>query len=123
MNSGEESALPMVSSLSSASSRYEGLVSLDCVNRTPSHVTFSRVFSAPITVSHMTLAQGVCARHPMSHAHCVVVVLDMRHLRTVQHVCDEIQMTRETRVNGHKLQREKIIILQVVLSAKCVVHR
>ena len=30
MNSGEESALPMVSSSSSASNKYEGTVSLDC---------------------------------------------------------------------------------------------
>ena len=30
MNSGEESALPMVSSLISSSCKYEGLVSLDC---------------------------------------------------------------------------------------------
>ena len=30
MNSGEESALPMVSSLISASCRYEGIVSLNC---------------------------------------------------------------------------------------------
>ena len=30
MKSGEESALPMVSSLSSASSKYERIVSLDC---------------------------------------------------------------------------------------------
>ena len=41
---------------------------------TPSHVTFSRCFSALITVSHMTLAQGVLrARHLMYHPHGVVV--------------------------------------------------
>ena len=33
MNSGEESALPMVSSSSSAPNKYEGTASLDCPGR------------------------------------------------------------------------------------------
>ena len=47
-----------------------------CVNRTPSHVTFSRVFSALVTVSHMTLAQGVLRTSShVSCAHVVVLIL------------------------------------------------
>ena len=43
-----------------------------CVNRTPSHATFSRVFSALVTVSHVTLGQGVSARH-VTHVSCACV--------------------------------------------------
>ena len=42
------------------------------VNRTPSHVTFFSCFSALITMSHVTLAQGVSARHPL-HVSCACV--------------------------------------------------
>ena len=49
---------------------------MDCVNRTTSHVTCSRVFSALITVSHMTLAQGSrCVAHVIPSMFHVVVVL------------------------------------------------
>ena len=42
-----------------------------CVNRTPSHVTFSRVSQHSFSMSHVTLAQGVLrARHP-----CFMVLL------------------------------------------------
>ena len=42
------------------------------VNRTPSHITLSRVLHACSTVSHVTLAHGVGARHTI-HVSCACV--------------------------------------------------
>ena len=51
-----------------------------CVNRTPSHVTFSR-FSQHISMSHVTLAQGVLrARHP-----CIIRMVSLSWYSSTLH--------------------------------------
>ena len=46
-----------------------------CVNRTPSHDTFFPCFTAHISMSHVTLAQGVLRTSSMCHPHVVVVLI------------------------------------------------
>ena len=53
-----------------------GLFSIS-VNRTASHVTFSRVSPHSISMSHMTLAQDGCPQNVI-HASCAVVLISLR---------------------------------------------